>query len=302
MSLSSSYYKVFKNFYPQSNQLRQEFESYFENPRDVQSKRFVWDYWFFKEQYHLIRTPAVHYFSKKLYTDFHSSLVQWGRENLGCHDISPPWLSYYVDGCYQNLHSDVPHGPWAFVYSLTPQKKKFSGGETLILKPQTLDYWSYFQDQEDREYSSFAERIPSEYNQLVVFDPRYPHGVTEVKGTRDPLEARLVMHGWFVEPRPYVVGGLTTAQVQKQLQPQFLKINSILEDKGPLHGTLSLRLTVETNGSISQCKLVSNTVISLEYEKEQERKFVKDLIKLFSKVQFPRSNKKSMITIPLLLK
>lgn len=302
MSLSSSYYKVFKNFYPQSNQLRQEFESYFENPRDVQSKRFVWDYWFFKEQYHLIRTPAVHYFSKKLYTDFHSSLVQWGRENLGCHDISPPWLSYYVDGCYQNLHSDVPHGPWAFVYSLTPQKKKFSGGETLILKPQTLDYWSYFQDQEDREYSSFAERIPSEYNQLVVFDPRYPHGVTEVKGTRDPLEARLVMHGWFVEPRPYVVGGLTTAQVQKQLKPQFLKINSILEDKGLLHGTLSLRLAVETNGSISQCKLVSNTVISLEYEKEQERKFVKDLIKLFSKVQFPRSNKKSMITIPLLLK
>lgn len=302
MNLNSSYYKVFKNFYSQSHKLRQEFESYFENPRDVSSKRFVWDYWFFNEQYHLIRTPAVHYFSKKLYADFHSSLVQWGRENLGCHDISPPWLSYYVDGCYQNLHSDVPHGPWAFVYSLTPQKKVFSGGETLILKPQTLDYWSYFQDQEDREYNSFVDRIPSEYNQLVIFDPRYPHGVTEVKGTRDPLEARLVMHGWFVEPRPYVVGGLSTAQVQKQLSAQFLKMDSILKDKGTLHGTLSLRLIVETNGSISQCKLVSNTIISLDYQKENERQFVKDLMKLFSKVQFPRSNKKSQITIPLLLK
>ncbi len=302
MSSNSSHYKVFKNFYSQAGKLRSEFEDNFKNPRDVSSKRFVWDYWFFKEQYHLIRTPAVHYFSKKLYVDFHSALVQWGRENLGCHDISPPWMSYYVDGCYQNLHSDVPHGPWAFVFSLTPKKKQFSGGETLILKPQTLDYWSHFQDREDREYDSFVDRIPSEYNQLVVFDPRYPHGVTEVKGTRDPMESRLVLHGWFVEPRPYVVGGLSTAQVQKQLTPQFLMINSILEDKGPLHGTLSLRIEVEANGKISKCKLISNTVLSLEYQKVEEQMFIKQLIKLFEKIEFPRSAKKSQITIPILLK
>lgn len=68
------------------------------------------------------------------------------------------------------------------------------------------------------------------FNQLTVDDPRFPHGVTEVKGTRDPLKARLVIHGWFVEPRPYVVGGLSTAQVQS--------INSSLrENRWPLSRT-----------------------------------------------------------------
>lgn len=297
-----NHYQIHKNFYKNVKQLRSEFENNFKDPRQTDSKRFVWDYWFFENQYHLIRTPAFHYFSKKLYTDFHSSLVQWGRENLGCHDISPPWLSYYVDGCYQNLHSDVPHGPWAFVYSLTPAKKKFKGGETLILKPNTLNYWSNFQDREDREYNSFVDRIPSLHNQLVVFDPRFPHGVTEVKGTRDPMEARLVVHGWFVEPRPYVVGGLSTAQVQKALNPQFALLENILSDIGPMHGTLSLRLNINRTGKVVVCKIVSNTVLSLENNQQDEKIFNKDMLTLFNFLKFPPAKSESMITIPLLFK
>ena len=154
-------------FYPEAKLLRSEFQSHFENSKSTDAKRFVWDYWYDEDQYHLIRTPAFYYFSKKNYQNFHSFLVQWGRENLGCHDISPPWLSYYIDGCYQNLHSDVPHGPWAFVYSLTPNKKEFRGGETLILKPQTLNYWSNFVDQKNHEYKNFVERIESKMNQLI---------------------------------------------------------------------------------------------------------------------------------------
>ena len=191
-------HQIHKNFYKNADQLRKQFEENFNNSRSTDSKRFVWDYWYFEDQYHLIRTPAVYYFQKKVYSEFHSNLVQWGRENLGCHDISPPWLSYYVDGCFQNLHSDVPHGPWAFVYSLTENLKNFRGGETLILKPDVLNYWPGFQDQNDREYQSFVDRIPAAFNQLTIFDPRFPHGVTEVKGTRDPLKSRIVMHGWFV--------------------------------------------------------------------------------------------------------
>jgi Rps23 Pro-64 3,4-dihydroxylase Tpa1-like proline 4-hydroxylase len=297
-----SHYQIHKNFYKNSKQLRSEFENNFKDPRLTDSKRFVWDYWFFEDQYHLIRTPAFHYFSKKLYTDFHSSLVQWGRENLGCHDISPPWLSYYVDGCYQNLHSDVPHGPWAFVYSLTPPKRQFKGGETLLLKPNTLNYWNNFQDREDREYSSFVDRVPSAFNQLIVFDPRFPHGVTEVKGTRDPMQARLVVHGWFVEPRPYVVGGLSTAQVQKALSPQFVLLENILSDIGPMHGTLSLRLKIAASGKIELCKFVSNTVLSLENSSQDEKIFNKDMLALFKFIKFPQARSGSLITIPLLFK
>ena len=53
--------------------------------------------------------------------------------------------SCYVDGCRQNLHTDSPHGPFAFVLSLTDwEGRRFSGGETEILQPLVLDYWRRF--------------------------------------------------------------------------------------------------------------------------------------------------------------
>ena len=295
-------FSVYPQFFPAGELLRKEFESYFKNSKSTHAKRFVWDYWYDEDQYHLIRTPAFHYFSRKNYQNFHSYLVQWGRENLGCHDISPPWLSYYIDGCYQNLHSDVPHGPWAFVYSLTPNKKEFRGGETLILKPQTLSYWSHFVDQKNHEYKNFVERIESKMNQLIVFDPRFPHGVTEVKGTRDPLKSRLVIHGWFVNPRPYVVGGLSTASVQKALQPQFLQLNEILAQIDLMNGTLSCRLDVSRLGRVTKYTLISNSVLSIAANNQDERYLQKELNRLFSSTKFVATRSPSKITIPLIFK
>lgn len=295
-------FNTFQNFYPDYKTLRNEFDANFKDPKQTHQKRFVWDFWYDEDQYHLIRTPAFHYFSKTNYQNFHSHLVQWGRENLGCHDISPPWLSYYVDGCFQNLHSDVPHGPWAFVYSLTPNKKEFRGGETLILKPKTLNYWVNFVDQKDHEYKNFVDRIPSKMNQLVVFDPRFPHGVTEVKGTRDPMKSRLVMHGWFVNPRPYVVGGLSTAAVQKALDPQFEMLNDLLAQVGLMNGTLSCRLDVNSQGQVKKYTLVSNSVLSLSNEEADERYLQKQLKQIFASAKFPAAKKPSFITIPLLFK
>ncbi len=296
-----NHFLVKPSFYKDYQKLRKEFEAYFKNPKSTHQKRFVWDFWYDEDQYHLIRTPAFYYFQKKVYQDFHSHLVQWGRENLGCHDISPPWLSYYVDGCYQNLHSDVPHGPWAFVYSLTPNQKVFRGGETLILKPKTLDYWSDFNESKQYEYDSFVDRIPSNMNQLTLFDPRFPHGVSEVKGTRDPLKSRLVIHGWFVNPRPYVVGGLGTAQVQKALKPAFDSLMKILAQIELLSGTVSIRLRVNSQGTVTQYNLLTNTLIS-QNKSTTDQYLLKELKSILKKTLFPKSKSPSAITIPLLFK
>lgn len=293
------------NFYPSYKKLRSEFTENFTDPKSTTrttSKRFVWDYWYVENKYNLIRTPAFHYFNAKEYQQFHSYLVQWGRQNLGCHNISPPWLSYYVDGCFQNFHSDVPHGPWAFVYSLTPNRKQFRGGETLILKPETLNYWKKFSDQSDHEYESFLDVIPSKMNQLVVFDPRFPHGVSEVKGTRNPLDARLVIHGWFVNPRPYVVGGLSTSQVQKSLNSAFENLNLVLEQIDLLNGTVSLRLRVSKAGQVTHFGVLTNTLLSVQGNTQSEKYLLKELKNIFSYVQFPKTKLESQITIPLLFK
>lgn len=290
------------SFFPRATELRRVFEERFEDPHSAAGERFVWDFWSVPDQYRMLRTPAYHYFPQQLYRDFHKRLVQWGRETLGCHDVSPPWLSYYVDGCRQGLHADVPHGPWAFVFSLSPKKIRYHGGETLILKPETLNYWPAFSDARDRELSSFVDRIPSPFNQLTVFDPRFPHGVTEVRGTEDPLQARLVIHGWFVEPRPYVVGPLSTSQVQKTLDHALETLSQALPHFGALHGTVSFRLQVSRTGRVKAYSRLTDTLMSLESSNDQVRRLHVFLKSLFTSIEFPRARGESLVTIPLLFK
>ena len=52
--------------------------------------------------------------------------------------LSPVW------GNAQELHTDAPHGPWAFVLSLTPRERAFAGGHTLVMQPRVLNYWPGF--------------------------------------------------------------------------------------------------------------------------------------------------------------
>lgn len=106
-----------------------------------------------------------------------------------------------ADGCYQELHCDNVHGPWAFVLSLTDwESRTFTGGETMILSDTTLNFWSNFATDTVIERRHLMELVEPHFNQLTVFDPRFPHGVREVHGTREPTQARIVLHGWFVEP------------------------------------------------------------------------------------------------------
>src|SRR4051812_6733050 len=92
-------YKCWQEFSPHAPDLRRHFEERFRDPRRATPDRFVWDYWHIKDQYTFLRTPAFQFFPSRMYRRFHTQLVLWGRENLGCHDISPTWLSCYVNGC-----------------------------------------------------------------------------------------------------------------------------------------------------------------------------------------------------------
>ncbi len=288
-------------FYGGAQKLRDYFESQFANPKETDSKRFVWDYWHVPDQYTLVRTPAYHYFPQKLYMDFHKSLVMWGRRTLGCWDISPPWMSYYVDGCKQELHSDVPHGPWAYVFSLTPWKgRNFSGGETLLLKPEVLSYWRNFGASEDRELPSFVDRVPALMNRLVVFDPRYPHGVTEVRGTRDPMEARLVIHGWFMEPKTYIEGPLPARSTEKVLNQGFDRLQQVLASSELTQGTISLQLQVGTNGRVRSSRFATNTLLTLDGE--IPKGLNREILKIYRDLEFGTARSQTLMTVPLIFR
>jgi hypothetical protein len=290
------------NFSKNAPSLRRYFDQQFENPQSLDSKRFVWDYWNVPNQYRLIRTPAYHYFPENLYMSFHESLVQWGRKTLGCWDISPPWLSYYVEGCKQEFHSDVPHGPWAYVFSLSPKKIKFSGGETILLRPEVLNYWQNFGDSKDREKNSFLAKVPSPFNQLTVFDPRLPHGVSEVRGVQDPRDARLVIHGWFMEPKTYIEGALSNegfeAEITEKLNLLFDSVQQLVMSRVPCTGTLSLQLKITAHGKCSQASFATNTLIGLDGRRP--RALCQQILKLYLMSSWPKSKGATEFTIPLI--
>jgi hypothetical protein len=227
----------------------------------VPRERFVWDYWHVPEQYTYIRTFADEFFPRDLFDRFLDRLMKWGREQLGCTGIVPPWLSYYIDRCGQDLHADVPHGPWAFVFSLTNwDERTWSGGETFLLSEDTLAFWRTYNDRHVSELESFVELVESPFNRLTVFDPRIPHGVRRVYGTQEPLDSRIAVHGWFCDP------GLVLSEAAEPERRVFeatlaMLLLSLREVKG-VDGLAAARVDLAADGSVARTRLVSSSLVS----------------------------------------
>jgi hypothetical protein len=263
-----SSYQIHDDFSPYALRLRRHFDREFRDPLQGHAGRFVWDYWHVPGEYTNLRTPAFHYFPRPLYEKFHRHLVEWGRLHLGCHDISPPWLSCYLTGCRQERHVDRPHGPLAFVFSLTNwEARVFRGGETFLPK----------------------KRIAPEFNRLTVFNPSLPHGVREVRGTNDPREGRLVIHGWFVNPRPFWAGPLTAEQVGESLDHGLGAVVGGLELG---EGLISLRLSITPAGRVRTVKPLINTLVGARH--------VRTLEKRLANLHFPRRRSGTRLTLPLI--
>lgn len=265
--------KTFDAYFPQAKALRSEFDRRFKDPLEPRADRFIWDYWHVPGEYTLLRTQAHAFFTRKLYERFHRHLVEWGREYLGCHDVSPPWLSCYVEGCRQERHADVPHGPLAFVFSLTNwSRRKFKGGETFL-----------------HEHAD----VPAKFNRLLVFNPALPHGVREVRGTHDPRFGRLVIHGWFVNPRPFWYGPLNINDISHGIESGLA---AALEGKLDLgRGFLSVRLKISAQGEVSQIQPLVNTLT------DGNTKDVAHLLRTLKTLRFAKKRSATMLTLPLLV-
>ena len=299
MARSSRDVLIVDRFAPEAAPLRHVFDARFADPRSTRADRFVWDYWHVPGQYTALRTPAWTYFPRAIYEPFHQRLVAWGRETLGCHDVSPPWLSNYVEGCRQELHGDLPHGPWAFVFSLTHwRERSFRGGETLLVRDEVLDFWHDFASVRGVEEGELIRAIEPQFGRLTVFDPRIPHGVREVRGTHDPREGRLVIHGWFVQPRPFVRGALTTRALTVQIGGLTERLGRMLGDL-PIAGLLSFAFEVDRRGGVSDVRVLSDTTRVPRTDERARKQLVRRVREDIAGWRFGVQRGGSRVTLPL---
>jgi hypothetical protein len=290
---------VVDRFAAESRALRKTFDERFADPRSTRGDRFVWDWWHVPGQYTALRTPAWTYFPRRVYESFHRRLVAWGRETLGCHDISPPWLSLYIEGCRQELHGDLPHGPFAFVYSLTNwNQRTFAGGETLLVRDEVLDFWHDFRSVRAVEEHELLRAIEPRFDRLTVFDPRIPHGVRTVTGTRDPREGRLVIHGWFVQPRPFVRGPLSVKTLGARIDELGAQLGTWLVDL-PIAGVLALAFTVDRRGHVRDLRVLSDTTRVPGADEPARRRLVRRMKQSIAGWQLGKQRLPSQITLPI---
>ena len=290
---------IIDRFASEADELRASFDAKFANPRSTAVDRFVWDYWHVPGQYTALRTPAWTYFPAPVYRRFHERLVTWGRETLGCHDVSPPWLSLYVEGCRQELHGDLPHGPWAFVFSPTPWRgRTFRGGETLLVRDEVLDFWHDFTSVRGVEEGELLRAIEPRFGRLTVFDPRIPHGVRTVTGTHDPREGRLVIHGWFVQPRPFVRGPLTVRALGQRIEDLTGALGAWIGAL-PIAGLLSLAFDVDRRGAVRDARILSDTTRVPRADEAARRRVVRKIRGAIASWRFGAQRGPSRVTLPL---
>jgi hypothetical protein len=155
--------------------------------------------------------------------------------------VTWPYLSLYVNGCRQNQHNDSLNGRFGFVFSLTKDERKTTGGETLLWRE--IDYFgSLFHRPHAGE--AFYEAISPNFNRLLVFDDRLPHAVQGVEGVMDPLEGRFVLHGHISEQGPIVDGALepeTVINVMNEVSRRYSerRLGDDLPRTGGLPGSYS---------------------------------------------------------------
>jgi hypothetical protein len=163
------------------------------------------------------------------------------------------------------MHTDSWHGPFAYVFSLTNwEARKFTGGETFILDTKVLDYWRRFDASKGLEESSLLTKVPALMNRLTIFDPRLPHGVRPVRGTQDPLEGRVVIHGWFTDQgTPFYTGSMAeedaTDTLNAALEPLYEYIG---EECARVTGLLNVRIHVSgTSGQVTRIESIADTLV-----------------------------------------
>ena len=287
---------------PLGRGLRTEFETIMGRPELATSERFCWDPWYVRGEYNLLRAPADYLFSEKSFSQFRSALCDFGAKNFACPSVSPLWVSLYTEGHFQKMHSDFPHGAWAFVYSLNPRKILFKGGETLVAKDTLCDFWRSISEGRDTHESDFFESHLLKQGELLVFDSRLPHLVNQVRGVDDPMEGRLVLHGWFETPEPWAIGNIAPSFVKKKVV-EFLDLaGPVFESEEVLHGFLCLKFNVTASGKVELTPRLRHSLVDRQNPSRSLAGFFKRLEAVLLNMDFRCKDSASTWHIPLVMK
>lgn len=251
--------------------MRAAFDAHFADPYAiVPAQHFVWNYWHVPGRYTYLRAELPTIVGRDLGDRFMKHLTTWSLLRYG---LKPrlPWLSLYINGCEQQLHNDADNGRLAYVFSLTRwDQRRFSGGETLLLRRQAFDGE---RQTKPAYFSDLMDAVPANFNWLVLFDDRLPHGVSRVSGTMAPREGRLVVHGHLFDVEPLLIGVLPQDALSAAGPELTRDFDRIAAEAGTdLHGVVTFRADIAKTGAASGVRVLADLVWVLRPEGEAKKR------------------------------
>lgn len=279
--------------------MRRDIDAHFANPvghgRDTHQ---VWNYWFVPELYTYLRTDADRVIGRDHIDGFHNALREWSSSHLGMAVVSWPYLSLYVPGCRQGWHNDARNGRFAFVYSLTRNERRTTGGETLVLHEGDPFRGHLASAAAGR---SLYETIEPRFNRLVIFDDRLPHAVERVDGMMDPVEGRFVLHGHLSEGSAIIAGALPAAAATDRLNEALAGFGIEMAASVALYrGPLVFRMTVNAAGAVEACDILVDRVIHPDQGHVGWEPIRADLAARLKALKFPAAQGRTVLIQPVL--
>jgi hypothetical protein len=280
--------------------MRQDIDNHFDNPgAHLPETHQVWNYWHIPQLYTYLRTNCDKIIEHARMQQFMAALTDWSVRTLGMGYITWPYLSLYVSGCKQGIHNDSTNGRFAFVYSLTKNDRKTSGGETIVLKEGDA-----FRSRLTKPGAgtSFYDLIAPKFNRLAVFDDRMPHAVERVDGSMDPIEGRFVLHGHISESGPIVQGALAPAAINAVVHSGISGLVAEIE-AGPerYHGPVALRFTVLPSGNVADAVILVDRVSRGDEMEKGAETVAAQVLAGVMKLSFPQAPAGSQVTLPVII-
>jgi hypothetical protein len=122
-----------------------------------------------------------------------------------------------------------------------------------------------------------------------------------VTGTRDPREGRLVIHGWFVQPRPFVRGPLPSRLLTQRAKELGGQIGDWLDEVGDIAiaGLLAVAFGVDRRGKVGRVHVLSDTTRVPKADERARTQLLRKIEAAIGAWTFGAQRAPSAVTLPL---
>jgi hypothetical protein len=293
-------FAVVDSFLPEAEAtaMRAAIDAHFSDPgRHRPDTHQIWNYWYVPGLYTYLRTSPEKIMPRALAASFQDRLVRWAQERLGLGHVTWPYLSLYVDGCGQGIHNDATNGRFGFVYSLTRNDRHSRGGETIVFKEG--DPFRGRLSKADAGQGLY-DLIAPDFNRLVIFDDRMPHGVQRIEGSMDPLDGRFVLHGHISESDAIVEGPVSRDALAAAIAAALdAAIEAHTAEEDSHHGPLTVRIEIAADGRVAAAHILVDRVA--RRDGGDARPLVDALVANIAALRLPAAGGASLVTLPILV-